>query len=158
MTQGELAKKLGVSRQAVCMWEADKRELKAKMINRIARILNTPVGELLKLQAIIGGEKEADMSKKKLKAKKIAQKTVSFELIAPQANRVVLTGNFNSWNPDAITMKKDKKGNWKTGLNLKPGRYEYKFIVDGQWWDDPANPDRATNEHGSANSVKEIRR
>ncbi len=53
-------------------------------------------------------------------------------------------------------MRKFKDGKYVKMLKLKPGRYEYQFIVDGQWRTDPANPNRQSNSFGSENSVIEI--
>jgi hypothetical protein len=55
------------------------------------------------------------------------------------AGRVVLTGNFNNWNPNELIMIKTA-GGWQLPYKLAPGNYEYKFIVDGKWIPDPSNP------------------
>lgn len=70
----------------------------------------------------------------------------------PNAQQVILTGNFNGWNEEAIHMKKTDAG-WELRADLPPGRYEYKFIADGEWLHDPENPDRVKNEHDTYNSV-----
>ena len=57
----------------------------------------------------------------------------------PDAKNVVLTGNFNAWNTGELFMEKVPDG-WQLGYVLGPGNYEYKFIVDGKWITDPANP------------------
>jgi 1,4-alpha-glucan branching enzyme len=54
-------------------------------------------------------------------------------------------------------MKRDDDGHWKTTVALPPGRYQYKFIVDGEWIADPAAQKSVPNEHGSVNSVVEVR-
>ena len=59
-------------------------------------------------------------------------KKVEFGLTAPTAKTVTLVGSFNSWNKDSNPLKKDKNGYWKMEVALKPGRHEYKFVVDGQ--------------------------
>ena len=79
---------------------------------------------------------------------------VSFEFPAPEAQEVYLVGNFNTWDTSANPIKKDKKGVWKTTLSLKPGRYEYRFLVDGNWENDPACCDCVPNEFGSENCVR----
>lgn len=68
------------------------------------------------------------------------------------AREVILAGEFNNWNEHALKMTKIK-GGWQTRLDLPPGRYEYKFIADGQWTHDPENPNYVGNEHGTLNSV-----
>ncbi|MCD6131472.1 MAG: glycogen-binding domain-containing protein, partial [Candidatus Hydrothermae bacterium] len=57
---------------------------------------------------------------------------VIFIMEAPEANKVVVTGTFLNWNPQGIEMEK-RDGSWFARIELKPGEYEYKFIVDGTW-------------------------
>ncbi len=57
----------------------------------------------------------------------------------PKADELVLTGNFNGWDKNDLRMKKEKDG-WSVPLSLKPGNYEYKFVVDKKWKVDPSNP------------------
>ena len=68
------------------------------------------------------------------------------------ANEVILAGSFNGWNEHAIKMTKVPAG-WELHAELPPGRYEYKFIVDGEWTHDPVNKDWVKNEHHTLNSV-----
>ena len=84
-------------------------------------------------------------------------KTTEFRLYAPQAKRVRLAGTFNNWNARTLCAKKDSGGNWIVKVNLKPGRYEYKFVVDGNWLNDPRCTWFAPNSYGSQNSIIEIR-
>jgi 1,4-alpha-glucan branching enzyme len=79
-----------------------------------------------------------------------------FELNAPYANEVLLIGDFNAWKAGGMPLKKNKNGLWKLELKLNPGKYEYKFIVDGKWQNDPANSNTVINSFGTTNSVKEI--
>ena len=90
----------------------------------------------------------------KAKATK-AQGTV-FKIHSPKAKKVSLAGDFNNWDTCALSGKKDTKGNWSIKVALKPGRYEYKFFVDGSWMTDPATP-VVTNIYGSQNSVIEVK-
>lgn len=84
-------------------------------------------------------------------------KTREFKLYAPQANNVKIAGNFNNWDANSICAKKDSRGNWLAKVNLKPGKYEYKFIVDGNWMNDPKCGRNSPNPFGSQNSIVEIR-
>lgn len=68
------------------------------------------------------------------------------------ARRVILAGSFNSWDEQMLQMRRSKDG-WEIRLTLAPGIYEYKFIADGAWMHDPANPEVRGNEHGTLNSV-----
>jgi len=177
LTQDDLAKSLGVSRQAICMWEADKRELRASMINKMANALKVSVAELVRPREVtaktpdakgcvgvsFSTKKEETMAAKGRMSKSSLdtcsssiEKCVDFELMAPEAKKVYLTGSFNAWSKTGLEMSKSKAGLWKTSVNLKPGKYEYKFIVDGQWWNDPKNNAKVTNSFGSQNSLKEV--
>lgn len=73
--------------------------------------------------------------------------------MAPEAQSVLLAGDFNSWNPEANPLKKASNGLWKTNINLSPGRYEYRFLVDGQWQNDPGCESYAANPFGEDNCV-----
>ena len=68
------------------------------------------------------------------------------------AKSVLVTGNFNGWNRDGYKMSRED-GKWILPLNLHPGKYIYKFIVDGKWILDPANKLYEANEYGTDNSV-----
>ena len=86
------------------------------------------------------------------------KRTPSFEfkLFAPDAQEVFLVGEFNDWDPNGYRMRRFKDGTCKKSVPLKPGRYEYRFLVDGQWWTDPNNGEKTTNPYGSENSVINI--
>ena len=70
----------------------------------------------------------------------------------PNAKQVTIAGSFNDWNQENFTMVK-KDGRWIFPIFLKPGKYTYKFIVDGNWILDPGNGLWENNEYGSGNSV-----
>ena len=48
-----------------------------------------------------------------------------------EAGEVKLAGEFNNWTPEAIEKQED--GVWRKSLRLAPGKYSYKFVVDGDW-------------------------
>ena len=85
--------------------------------------------------------------------KRQKKKRITFKLNAPEAQSVSLVGDFNSWNPDSHPLKKNSNGSWKTSVSLSPGRYEYRFLVDGQWHNDPECAVHTTNPFGSENCV-----
>ncbi len=72
------------------------------------------------------------------------------------AEQVVLSGTFNKWNERLFKMKKTQNG-WYLTLQLKPGTYEYKFIIDGMWISDESNPNKKKNEFDQYNSVVEVK-
>jgi 5'-AMP-activated protein kinase regulatory beta subunit len=84
---------------------------------------------------------------------RIAKKRVTFTLDDPAACEVMLAGSFNAWDPSVRPLKKDTNGLWKTIMMLPKGTYEYRFIVDGQWREDPKANEQRLNEFGSHNSV-----
>ncbi|HUT71290.1 MAG TPA: glycogen-binding domain-containing protein [Desulfatiglandales bacterium] len=84
---------------------------------------------------------------------KAKRRRATFSLEAPNAREVAVGGDFNKWNAEADPMKKDKRGVWKKTVMLEPGRYEYKFLVDGQWRNDPNNEQTCANCFGTHNNV-----
>ena len=73
--------------------------------------------------------------------------------MAPDAQSVQLAGDFNAWDTTAHPLKKAANGLWKRTLNLSPGRYEYRFFVDGQWQNDPQCKSHISNPFGEENCV-----
>ena len=88
--------------------------------------------------------------------KKNTKRRVTFSLSAPTANEILLCGDFNNWDASAHPMKKDANGVWKKALVLAPARYEYKFLVDGEWRNDPNNDQTCPNSFGTQNNVINI--
>lgn len=50
-------------------------------------------------------------------------------------------------------MKKNANGLWEKIIYVFPGRYEYKFLVDGHWQTDPNNNQACTNCYGTYNNI-----
>jgi 1,4-alpha-glucan branching enzyme len=72
---------------------------------------------------------------------------------APEAREVKVAGNFNNWRPEATPLKNMGAGKWVVRLMLRSGEYAYRFVVDGQWGEDPGTPQRVANPYGGFNSV-----
>lgn len=83
-------------------------------------------------------------------------KTVTFEYFAPSAKKVYVAGNFNSWKLDGLPLKKDRSGRWSAELELPPGSYEYRFLVDGNWQNEQKPVEYRPNEFGSANCLLKV--
>ena len=79
------------------------------------------------------------------------QPKVRLELSKPGAQSVAIAGSFNSWQPEQA--KTTGNGGWVKELTIAPGRYEYMFVVDGQWMADPNAKEFAPNPFGGQNSV-----
>ena len=84
---------------------------------------------------------------------KTQTKRITFKIDAPDAQAVFVAGSFNDWSPDAHSLKQDSKGRWQTRISLASGMYEYRFVVDGQWQDDPVCKEYCPNDLGGRNCV-----
>ena len=72
------------------------------------------------------------------------------------AASVHLAGGFNDWSTDATPLSdEDGDGIWTVVVELRPGTYEYKFVVDGGavWVEDVGNPSSVPDPYGGVNSV-----
>ena len=98
-------------------------------------------------------KKSATKKKAGTKTKRKIITSSEFSFFAPDAKAVFLAGDFNNWDPAKHSMRKYKGNIFKKKLKLKPGSYEYKFVVDNEWLLDPQNPEKQANDIGSENSV-----
>ena len=80
----------------------------------------------------------------------------TFAFRAPAARSVQLVGDFTHWQKKPVSLRKDDRGVWTAIINLTPGIYHYRFLVDGEWRDDPECTLRVPNPYGSANAVRQI--
>ena len=78
---------------------------------------------------------------------------VSFELVKPGAKQVCVAGSFNGWKPEGSPLVSVGEGRFVGDLTVDPGRYEYLFVVDGQWLPDPKAKETVQNPFGGTNSV-----
>jgi len=69
-----------------------------------------------------------------------------------RAHKIYLSGSFNNWNTVQIPMHQIPSG-WIVNIKLKPGKYLYKYIIDGNWTDDPNNKLRENDDNGGKNSI-----
>jgi len=84
------------------------------------------------------------------------RKEVFFELDANSAKEVLLAGDFTGWEKTPIKLRKGERGSWRTTVKLAPGQYHYKFVVDGQWQDDPRAAAKCPNPFGTSDCLLEI--
>lgn len=91
------------------------------------------------------------------------EKSVPFRCVAPAAKSVFLAGTFNSWDPTTTAMWPKGAAEWYVELDLRPGRYEYKFVVDGTFLCEPGVADEeyigedvVPNPFGTKNRVLEV--
>jgi hypothetical protein len=82
---------------------------------------------------------------------------VRMVLVQPGASSVSVAGDFNGWNPDRTNMKRSDGGVWTTTIRLKPGRYQYMFVIDGKrWLADPLAAEDTGDGFGSKNAVLDV--
>jgi 1,4-alpha-glucan branching enzyme len=81
---------------------------------------------------------------------------VVFKVNAPNAHEVAVAGTFNDWDPSIRPIVRASEGNWKLVYFLSPGEYEYRFVVDGIWMDDPNCSNRRRNQYGVENCIVEV--
>ncbi|CAN5382792.1 hypothetical protein BH09PLA1_BH09PLA1_23290 [soil metagenome] len=82
---------------------------------------------------------------------------VIFSVRFENARRVQIAGDFNNWSPMSTPMMTNgQPGVFKMSLPLKPGRYRYRFVVDGNWVTDPNNQYVEANQFGELNNVVEV--
>lgn len=82
--------------------------------------------------------------------------TQTFSFTAPAARSVQLVGDFTQWHEKPINLQKSADGVWQTTVELPAGVHHYRFLVDGQWRDDPECTLRAPNPFGSEDMVRKV--
>jgi len=86
---------------------------------------------------------------------KIATKQ-TFRFTCPAAISVLLVGDFTHWQERGIPMRKGNDGIWTATVSLPPGKHSYRFLVDGEWQDDPECKLRVSNPYGSQDMVRQV--
>ncbi|KAL5553971.1 hypothetical protein UlMin_041372 [Ulmus minor] len=91
--------------------------------------------------AIIDAQKIVEQKQKKIdEAHRALRLLRSTCIVWPNAaSEVLLTGSFDGWISQR-KMERSSKGVFSLCLQLYPGKYEIKFIVDGKWQVDPLRP------------------
>lgn len=97
-----------------------------------------------------------DSMKKSRKSNKSKLSLIRFEIIDSNAMGVCLAGTFNNWQCEPMSKSVNKRSTWIKELELVPGQYEYLFVVDGEWRQDPKVKETKPNPYGHANSVLTI--
>lgn len=76
----------------------------------------------------------------------------TFALVAPDAKQVFVAGEMTNWDDGKKPMERGADGTWRATLDLEPGEWLYKFVVDGKWLQDPATPDHDADGQGGQHS------
>lgn len=104
--------------------------------------------EILQQEATIAKTEDARIAM----APAVTPDGVVFTIEAPEAGHVQLAGDFNGWTPDGSEMEPVGRV-WKKMLKLAPGRYRYRYVIDGQWRSDPRNAAVEPSPFGGDDSV-----
>jgi 1,4-alpha-glucan branching enzyme len=84
-------------------------------------------------------------------------RVVPFDVVAPMALFVEVTGDITGWVQHGIRLIQDGNGGWRTGLTLEPGEYQYRLRINGEWLRDHAEATRRDcNPLGTENCVPEV--
>jgi len=81
---------------------------------------------------------------------------VVLHLFGYEGKKVQLAGDFNDWVPDQGVITRNVDGVLEKIVMLMPGTYQYRYIVDGVWQEDPSNPEVVANDTGSYNSILQV--
>ncbi len=82
---------------------------------------------------------------------------VRLVLLQPEAQSVAVAGDFNGWNPGQTKLERSEGGMWTATIPLKPGRYQYMFVIDGkQWIADPLAGEASGDGFGAENAVLDV--
>ncbi len=87
---------------------------------------------------------------------KMKTKEVQFNFYLPDADTVSLAGDFNNWDAVSLPMRKNGDGFWEAKIDLRPGKYEYRLLVNGSWYDDPNAYEKVENPFGTKNCVMTV--
>ena len=81
---------------------------------------------------------------------------ITLTVKAPEAKEVYLAGEFNNWKLDENSRMEQNNGNWSKRISLNNGKYRYRFVIDGNWSEDPNNPLKQVNPYGTMDSLLNI--
>jgi chromosome partitioning protein len=113
--------------------------------------------EIIKQTPISMVEEMAKQMEETIKKEIPKIRQINFSLFMPEAKEVYVVGEFNNWKIDETSrMQINSEGVWSKQIELIPGTYRYRFVVDGRWIDDPANIKKTANPYGEMDSLIEI--
>lgn len=122
-------------------WELQQNEImnaRDKLRSTRAKIA---VFEGKRALALIEAQKIVEQKQRRVyDARRALRLLRSTSIVWPNsASEVLLSGSFDGW-ASKRKMEKSRRGIFSLGLQLYPGKYEIKFIVDGEWRIDPLRP------------------
>jgi len=117
--------------------------------------------DALSSEALLAGSDEALYASKKEGRNRLSfftpQTAARLKFMPEQARSarsVHVIGDFNGWDKQSDPMHRDEKGVFNLELRLAPGRYAYKFLINGEWFiADPMCNEYVVDGYGGRNSV-----
>lgn len=85
--------------------------------------------------------------------KKLKNGKIRFVWSGKNAGTIFLVGDFNQWNETSHPLRRRETRDFELELEIPPGKYRFKYLVDGVWWNDPDAEEYAPNPWGSEDSV-----
>lgn len=84
------------------------------------------------------------------------QQRVQFVLVAPDAKKVAVVGDFNGWDASHAAYQAQHRGGgvWAVTAPIPVGHHRYSFVVDDSlWMPDPTAPRATDTDFGVTNSA-----
>jgi hypothetical protein len=81
---------------------------------------------------------------------------ISLRTSVAGSSHVAVTGDFTQWSREGVALQKGAGDEWIGVLELAPGEYQYRLVVDGQWCDDPKATARVQNPYGTSNCILKV--
>jgi chromosome partitioning protein len=119
----------------------------------------TPLAPVPFAEVPLGGTSAGNSQPRALESKVGVRQSgdeVIFAARFERASKVLVAGEFNSWSPMSTPLRMEEPGIWRTSLPLKPGRYRYRYIVDGKWQTDPHNDRVESNQFGEVDNIIDV--
>lgn len=86
--------------------------------------------------------------------RQLLEKEIVFTVEASEEADVQIAGDFNEWVPESLQFTESQgRPVWHKAISLRPGSYEYKYLVEGLWTNDPTNEETIDDSYGGLNSV-----
>lgn len=115
--------------------------------------------EILKADGSLELEKAIQETSQQVEVQEVilTPRETHFAINAPSAREVYLVGDFNHWRiNDESRLARFDEGKWEKRVSLSPGKYRYKFVVDGEWILDSQNPEKEQNPFGTFDSIMKL--
>jgi len=128
----------------------------SREILRLGDVKHAPqtIAPLVAVQVPEKQERAAPIQEEVGKPVEPGLKDVTFRFETPEARDIYVVGDFNEWKmSDEGRLGRSENGCWEKRMEIPPGRYRYKFIVDGEWTPDAKNPELESNVFGSFDSI-----